>query len=1428
MVHIVRFPNRVGLGEIEDLIAREHRATRKASRIKFDLRQVGWIGHFPATLLYSWCVGLKDDPARSIEVLLPNREMLSAQIAKALLRFGVLKQLQEIGVDVPYLAASSNAEGLPLTTIESSDSLTGSITDGQERLREIAAIAPHEETIIEEAFSTVLFELGENAFLYGKGSRPHYQVSVATSSGSDSSEDSKRGVVSVFPAGTRYVEVVLGDTGPGIDHILGPFVPGGYSPVVAGLRALSKAERTVAFAFEFSSSSNRAARAKRVEELLSREDLDPQLIATGLYCVASLARRVRGQVIIRTPGALMSLDFSDSARPVMLTRRQLLARGAKVQDKRPLPLPGTHYWLRLPLVIPIYPESGSPQRTLGLNVQNVVACTSIPWSGTSSAENEADTIEAAIANIDEQVNGGRRIRPDIVCLLPPLRLLSSRATGVLVAALHQLALTSIIIWPDEAAGALARAAAKPDGSSGVLFGDPSGNTYSLGYYREAGEQSERVSLPPYTAQVVAAKYHEAIETALNNHLRSPSVRFTDGAFFLGKYYTDVFYYAAATHAIYRFPELVASWTMFQILTRQEPLPEVILATAPALSVFAVELAARIEQWTDHNCVAICPSRTVNSAWVIGSLLPYQGKRLVVLADIICTGETLESILSAGAEHEQVTVVTLVDAREASRIGRPLFVPALGRPITVIAVSHESITPHERPTGSFPIAETTEHRIYVVDPTSRTPTLYAEPLRAAVSAEELIGTVLSRSEALLSGHIEHEQRHYTHFWHLHRLFSFLKPDIEVWVKRQINAFLKTQGGGDWRAYYLDPDASLPWVPECLRSLEHPPRSIERVTSPAPETPQAIASAGKGPGRVVLLIPAMETGYSTRQLIEFTALSGATSVLALVLFSRMDPHECAFLSRVSTYRESVGLRVYVFIDFGLFGSQLLHGECEVCMAQRQYSTLAALSRSKVGQAALLTRALLAKADSMRPVPAIRMLADERYTPSPTDIARLQLQLYYKLQNHSAKSGETRRSFKDVSGYPYSEDTLLLQLISSDQPSPNAGVHPLLLADPERWARVEVSAAEYLEGANPPQQLARVIPALCQLLRADFLEACPSLLLRFAHSLRDVEEILCALLVMGEWPPALDRVARTLADDPEAREASLLIADAKAAFDELRKTWPFDSEARFVEFCTDLHAALARSSALAGALDELGSQLESGEWKELRAALDYLIREWTVFGNDLILPLASSDRWDRLTSGTTAAESIMAMRIAMAELQRCRSSSPEREGNEALIARTRVARLSFLRAAKEIVTFLSSMFASPVHLSICEMPDGDFVTYGRVPCRYSCRVDRRVGLAFMHVRALNSVCSCVLDNWKKLGQSITEPNDVEFRLYERERRVILEFRDNFAGDFPRRSLGGLRTIEGYCRDFAAELEFVPRDFEGFKALRVILTLLPNELRR
>ena len=205
----IALTGRLTVAAFERTLATFYQESLGASEVVFDLTRLEWCGHLPATLFFAWVSTLVESmiPKR-MSICLPERQHLAPQVQKALVEYGILRALEVAGVEVPYSSYPKPRTGLPFTIIPRRDDLWNTLQRDSECLLAATQLPESAREVVKDAFEVVLFELAENAFVHTNGSRPHYQVTVANSSGRTSPQ---RGMMAVFEEDVPYVEINLGD-----------------------------------------------------------------------------------------------------------------------------------------------------------------------------------------------------------------------------------------------------------------------------------------------------------------------------------------------------------------------------------------------------------------------------------------------------------------------------------------------------------------------------------------------------------------------------------------------------------------------------------------------------------------------------------------------------------------------------------------------------------------------------------------------------------------------------------------------------------------------------------------------------------------------------------------------------------------------------------------------------------------------------------------------------------------------------------------------------------------------------------------------------------------------------------------------------------------------------------------------------------------
>jgi hypothetical protein len=87
--HSVKVGTSLMLGEFEHLLGAHFAASLATKTVEFDLRQLEFVGHFPATLLFSWCSAIALKGGR-----VPEQRRVVAELDALQAEVDALKRLQ--------------------------------------------------------------------------------------------------------------------------------------------------------------------------------------------------------------------------------------------------------------------------------------------------------------------------------------------------------------------------------------------------------------------------------------------------------------------------------------------------------------------------------------------------------------------------------------------------------------------------------------------------------------------------------------------------------------------------------------------------------------------------------------------------------------------------------------------------------------------------------------------------------------------------------------------------------------------------------------------------------------------------------------------------------------------------------------------------------------------------------------------------------------------------------------------------------------------------------------------------------------------------------------------------------------------------------------------------------------------------------------
>ena len=1416
----VPFEQSLTIGHVEDRLAKYYARSLTHRRVAFDLRAVEFMGHFPATIFYSWCEALIKQGSK-VTVMLPPVDDLNNQLNKVYLQCGLLYLLKSLGVEVPYAFTVHMSAGVPMQVISTRDNLWTLIERLSSDLAVVGHLSDTSAQVIRDAMDVVLFELADNSFVHTDSKCPHFQLTV-----SDSEVDvaERKGLVSTFPYGTKYIEICLGDLGPGIDTTLEQRLPPGYTPSLVPKDAPVEL-KTLSFAFDFSSTSDKEGRKARIQELLNREELDPDDVATGLFCVLEVVRARHGQLIVRTPNTLLSIDFTQGKTlPLVKSHKN-------IGIKSLAPLMGSHIVVRMPLSEQATKRTAQRSRPLNGRATFVSQVSVVsPFRGLHSSESPAEVLHQASAIVDAHFNHLRHL-PGLSIFMPGPSLFPSRGLAAFLGMLRSIPHGKrTVFWldsrlrtlvPDSGFGSRPKKRRFRFGGQPVLIGDLVTNELFLPFNAKLTDESGLTSLgespndrafKPGVFAIVQKKYGEELTRVLEKVIQSDTVRHEPGPFLIeGKYYTEIFYEVPRVTEDTSHVLLVADWCLRQIVRLSNgDTPSLLIGTCKAMGPVLQHLSDLLKRATGRCAKVICRESAANELWGMSALLPFHGERAVIVTDVVCRGRNISDFLLLTGGISVIGVLAFVDGHE-NRRQRIIVTDDKPYSIPFTSIVYEHIIPHHEP-PSVPKLASGEERIYVIDRTTQAPTLYLRHSKPTISICDQLETTVLQSRSLYCGHSEFAGRHYTYYLDLVRLFSANRGVIEKWIDEQLSVPTKTVSPHDsWKVRALNPDGSLDWLPQYFdnqaQKVEFAFVRKEHLDAPPPFSLDHQE-------HWVLIIPAIANGETARRGIEYLSRHKPKSMLLLCVLSRADPQDLDFMLQIGSYGDSP-FRMGVLFEFPVLAYLPGPDSCPLCAEVEYLEQQLTLIRQS-GGSVRLQQAFTDKIKALSVMQHQPLVNREAPLPalSDGDIARAKLLSLYDASQFSV---DARKHLSSLLLSSEKQLDWFLEMLSQNRRNSRFNMLELQRRLYKTYERLLERVRGILVNEQPPFQLGRAVNGICLLAPGLFLEKATDILIRYKGSIRDLEDICMGLIALQATPANIGKVLQTLRETQE-QNAEGIISDTIHYLRNIETPDKAKAEEQIRSVC-HLCAQLLRTSLFSTALTDLINHASNPHitFEKLSSAGHQVVGHWRQDVLPLMSAVQTGGLWDALASNQDDApltfEPIERNASQLAELIKYTSIR-----NPAGFRR-RVEDLSKMiqKYAEDVAYRIFGYFVNLVNCSAAQLPR-TLPAHSGATIYIETKVDRTIGRAFCNLNDLDAVTTELIINWQKNAKNATRQEAV-FSLSQGDGYIVLEFADNFGGEFDLSSWGGINTAKVFCRRYCGEFETTEPDENGIKAIRLKL---------
>lgn len=884
---VITLPDRFGIAQFESLLDEWHRTTERANSVEFDLRRTTWGGMLPFCLLVQWIQQLRARPFARPKVIL-NVGPSPTPVIRVLL--GDLGLAAASGAEVRGALPVSRREGtFPWRALAGSDDLLGIAKDAADRLMEANA-----EEMAAAAAQLVLTQLAENAVAHAGARGASFAFHIGTAG--PTRGPFHRGLMFAFPEGQRYIEIYLGDRGPGIAATLRA------AASAAGTEAsphtdLTANERVLRYAFEWGSTSDQASRMRRLTDALadSARHIESSQLATGLSRIRSAVRDASGELLLRDAGGILRLRPTATGELVggasRLGRTAVAAglRGASIIVRIPLSTSPTVRAIRAPQVVtPVscFIGSATPVAT--------------------PARARAEFIDAAC----RWLSGGGDGALSHVVYLNPWLFSSSAVAEVAIRLLARSHLPGRTLLIHAAGEPLVGDIIEPEAGTPAAFGDLQRN--ALRTVARTDPEGGVWQLSDNDWREVQRALNEGLGATVGRAAITPPV-LRAGTFVLqygdGDLHFPEFIEASRLlrHPVTR--DLVIDW--FLGATGRDIAS--ISLVGPAFGGLTDMVARRAAAIFRRHVPVYLVQDPKSEDCVRSALETMPLGPTSIWSDVVCTGEVLNRVLAVASRNGPAEAITLVDAGERPLPGRfqgeratiPLRFAAL-RPI--------------RPAPSADLSSGTP--VYYIDPGTLRATRYAWERDTHLTTEDFLDAIGGTPGAIRWGHWAYGSRHYTFFLDLPKCWSSVRERFGAWLSDALSAV----DTPDSRAAFavFAPLESFGGLEQLLAPELRGRESLELTASDLAVPP--LHGSSVSPSWLVL-VPAMASGSTVRRVLRFFSGLGALRVVVLVGVSRMPPDEAQFITNV----ESVGgcrTEVRIFAELTIPSFAAGQADCPCC--------------------------------------------------------------------------------------------------------------------------------------------------------------------------------------------------------------------------------------------------------------------------------------------------------------------------------------------------------------------------------------------------------------------------------------------------------------------------------------------------------------------
>ncbi|MHB1687803.1 MAG: hypothetical protein ACYCVH_10560 [Ignavibacteriaceae bacterium] len=898
----IKIPKDLWIDNFEKIASEHFSDSMKQTNVEFIFDStMDKIDSFAATLLFAWILHLRK---KNIDVTINiNHQTISDRVSKILYGIKLLNTLKNYGVivDNKYHRVELPNYPVQILEIEKIQKVTKDIKYFNKYIEEFIQTVdndlyttPYSRFIIQDITNIIIKEILSNSFIHSHKNVFPFLFITDRKAGTHR-DSSYHYLLTKFEDGQDLLEICIGDLGSGIHSTLSKSLPSNWNSPLVDKIELTKKEKILLYAFEYSSTSNPEIRKERINALIKNQEIDinPEMVASGLYSMLGVVKNFGGQFIIKSSGKMLAFDFNNPNKELVIKG----FGGTEYDLEYCSKIPGTFF----KIVIPIKSEYKNNFSVVQSDIPTYREIDVIDFrSEEFYQKDESIALNYFFEKTQSIFRKNKKLYKTngigfVTILDVPLNNLSSKAQQILILyLLNHLRKDNYLIINSDYVPIALYDKLNLFKNNKIYVGNIHKNNYSeIGFIEEKTVSHIKTINKLFSSKenkLIVDKLAKIYESNLNEILGSEKIRLTNGPFLFEKqgYYTTIFYQVENALNFQSYLDILSQYFANYIEGNGI---EIVIIESEILRPLMSEVQNKIRNHFEKNVTIL-----LNNDHIVSQSFNHIGKKGIVLTDVICSGNNIKLFISSLTHIKIEKIFTIVDGRN-EQTSLSFDIEGKHYSYLVSSFKWEFI----KNLDDHPYSGQGKERIVVVDQKTKRPTIRERFKRPKEWISSLIKSI--DADSLLNDHLEYRGKHYSYYIHFPIFFDYIQKDLEKWLKDEQIPILKNKikGKGIIVCYYDDP--SFNWIVRFIQQVfiqnkvEFIKVDNQILEAPNPEIKETAERCAW-----ILALPAISSGDTQMKMIEFASRQNPFSIDLFSFVTRMDYISSNFYDGITAYRDA----------------------------------------------------------------------------------------------------------------------------------------------------------------------------------------------------------------------------------------------------------------------------------------------------------------------------------------------------------------------------------------------------------------------------------------------------------------------------------------------------------------------------------------------